>query len=162
MSTKTESLTADQIISNILNSKGQFVKAIWKSEPTPAASHKKAGVLLEKKTSAVCRAGINFANLSSVKIDIEEGERGEVQELPWGQWLSFPYVIEHKDSLYIRLYPSDTKSNTIYYVNGEVVNKETFASYLTPSDAKKLFEGDKPECFTVKRDNIISTEEFEG
>jgi len=162
MSTKTDSLTADQIISNILNSKGQFVKAVWKSEPTPAAAHKKAGVLLEKKTSAVCRAGINFANLSSVKIGIEEGERGEVQELPWGQWLSFPYIIEHKDSLYIRLYPSDTKSNTIYYVNGEVVDKDTFASYLTPSESAKLYSGEKPECFTVKRDNIISTEEFEG
>ena len=160
--TKSNHLSADDIINKILSSKGQFVKAVWKSNPTPAAAHKKAGIVLEKKTSAVCRAGINFANLSSVKLGIENEERGEVQELPWGEWLQFPYVIEHKESLYLRLYPSDTKSNTIYYVNGEVVEKDTFASYLTPSESAKLYSGEKPECFTVKRDNILSTEEFEG
>ena len=61
MQTKTQSLTADEILSRILNAKGQFVKAVWKSNPKPAAAHK--GVLLEKHTSAVCRAGINYANL---------------------------------------------------------------------------------------------------
>jgi hypothetical protein len=168
MSTKTDSLTADQIISNILNSKGQFVKAVWKSEPTPAAAHKKAGVLLEKKTSAVCRAGINFSQLSAVKMGVESGERDVVGELPFGEWLHFPYVIKHvpkgseEEVLYIRLYPSDTKSNTLYYVNDEVVDKKTFASYLTPSESKKLLEGEKPLCFTVKRENIIGVDDFEG
>lgn len=157
---KTPSLTADQVVQNILNSKGQFVKALWKSNPKPSASFKT--VELEKKTSAVVRAGINFANLSSVKVGIEEGTRGEVQELPWGTWLQFPYIIEHKDALYIRLYPTDSKAHTSYYANGELVDKEKFASFLTPSEAKKLLEGEKPECFTVKRDNIIGVEDFEG
>jgi hypothetical protein len=162
MTTNTSPLTADTIIQNLLSSKGQFRRAIWKSNPSPAAAHKKAGIVLEKKTSAVVRAGINFANLSSVKIGIEEGTRGEVQELPWGTWVQFPYVIEHKDSYYLRLYPSDTKSTTMYFVNDEEVDKDTFASYLTPSESAKLYTGEKPECFTVKRDNIIGMEEFEG
>lgn len=160
--TKTQSLTAQQILERILNAKGNFVKAVWKSNPTPAAAHKKAGIILEKHTSAVCRAGINFANLSSVQHGIAEGTRGEVQELPWGQWKVFPYIIEHKDAEYVRLYPTDSRCETVYFVNGEQVDKETYASYLTPSEAAKMSSGEKPDCFTIKRENIISTEDFGG
>ena len=166
--TKQQSLTADQIIERILNAKGQFVKAVWKSNPTPAAAHKKAGIILEKHTNAVCRAGINFANLSSVQVGIANGERDEVQELPFGTWLKFPYIIKHtpkgseEEQYYIRLYPSDSPSNTIYFVNGDQVDKDEFSKYLTESDKKKMYSGEKPECFTIKRDNIISTEDFGG
>jgi len=158
MNTKTQTLTSDQIINNLLNSKGQFVRVVWKSDVKPAAIHKDK--VLEKRTSAVVRSGVNFANLSAVKEGIANDERGEVQELPWGQWLSFPYVIEHKDTLYLRMYPSDTKSTTVYYVNGETVDKSDFIALLTPSESKKITEGVAPPCFNVKRDNIISTEDF--
>jgi len=60
------------------------------------------------------------------------------------------------------LYPSDTKSTTIYYVNGNEVSKDEFMKYLTPSEAKKMTDGEAPLCFTVKRDNIIGMEEFEA
>lgn len=160
--TNTPSLSANEILEKILNTKGSFVKANWKSNPKPAAAHK--GVLLEKVTSAVCRAGINFANLSAVKAGIESGERGEVQELPWGTWKQFPHVIEHKGEEYIRLYPSDGNNHhatSLYYTNGVEVTKEEFAKYLTPSEAKKLLEPseeDRPLCFTVKRVNILGTD----
>ncbi len=166
--TKTQSLTAQQILERILNAKGNFVKAVWKSNPTPAAAHKKAGIVLEKHTSAVCRAGINFANLSSVQQGIAEGNRGEVQELPFGTWLKFPYLITHtpkgseQEQIYVRLYPTDSRSNTLYFVNGEQVEKDVFSQYLTESDKKKMYSGDKPECFTIKRENILSTEDFGG
>ena len=166
--TKTQSLTAQQILERILNAKGNFVKAVWKSNPTPAAAHKKAGIILEKHTSAVCRAGINFANLSSVQQGIAEGTRGEVQELPFGTWLHFPYIIKHtpkgcdEEQHYVRLYPTDSRCETVYFVNGEQVDKETYASYLTPSEAAKMSSGEKPECFTIKRENILSTEDFGG
>lgn len=163
MKTNTVSLTADEVISRILNTKGSYVKAYWKSNPKPAAAHK--SVLLEKVTGAVVRSGIDFSNLGSVKEGIESGDRGEVQPLPWGQWKMFPYVIEHKDTDYIRLYPSLSATHipqTTYYVNGSVVNKSEFASYLTASESNKLLDGEKsrPECFTVKADNIIGTEEY--
>lgn len=168
-STKQQSLTAEQIIERIMKSKGQFVKAVWKSNPTPAAAHKKAGVILEKHTSAVCRAGINFANLSSVQAGIANGERGEVQSLPWGEWKvdeqgnsMFPYLITHKGADYVRLYPTDSRCETIYFVNGEQVDRKTFATYLTPSEAAKATSDEKPECFTIKKDNILSTEDFGG
>lgn len=161
METKTQSLTADEILSKILSSKGQFVKAVWKSNPKPAAAHK--GVLLEKHTDAVCRAGINFANLSSVQDAIAAGERGEVQSLPWGEWKTFPYIIEHKGAEYVRLYPAEgAHCKTVYFVNGVQVDKDMFASYLTPSEAAKMSKGEKPECFTVKRENILATEDYGG
>jgi hypothetical protein len=166
MQTTTQSLTAEQILERILNCKGQFVKAVWKSNPSPAAAHKKAGIVLEKHTSAVCRAGINFANLSSVQQGIEEGTRGPVQELPFGSWKVFPYIITHtpkgseKEVEYIRLYPTDSRCETVFFVNGEQVDRDTFTSYLTPSEAAKATSGEKPECFTVKRENILATDEF--
>lgn len=171
MTTATNPLSADAIRDKILNSKGHFVKASWKSNPKPAAAHK--SVLLEKHTVAVVQAGVNYANLSAVKEGIASGERGEVQELPWGTWYTdkltkkswFPYVIEHKDQLYIRLYPSGASNHipkSVFYVNGEVVDKATFASYLTPSEAKKILfptDEDKPLCFTIKSENILDIPE---
>lgn len=166
--TKTTSLTADEIIERILKAKGNFVKAVWKSNPTPAAAHKKAGIILEKHTDTVCRAGINFSNLSSVQAGIESNERGEVQELPFGTWHKFPYIIKHtpkgsdEEQYYIRLYPTENRSNTIYFVNGEQVDKDNFSQYLTESERKKMYSGEKPECFTIKMDNILATEDFGG
>jgi hypothetical protein len=167
--TKTQSLTSEQIHERILNSKGQFVRVMWKSNPTPAAVHKKAGIVLEKRTSAVCRAGINFANLSSVQQGIAEGTRGEVQELPWGKWKVdsegnslFPYSIEHNNVDYTRLYPTDVPCEVQYLVQNVQVTKEMYAEYLIPSEKTKLYSGEKPECFTIKTANILSTEDFEG
>jgi hypothetical protein len=164
MNTHTASLTATEVINKILNTKGSFVKAYWKSNPKPAAAYK--NVILEKVTSAVVRAGVNFANLSSVKDAIENGERGEVQSLPWGNWKQFPYIIEHKDAEYIRLYPSTGNNHfpsSTYYVDGQVVDKGTFAEFLTESERKKLLnpEENRPECFTVKSNNILGTEDYE-
>jgi len=163
MQTTSPSLTAADITEKILNCKGNFVKVFWKSNPTPASAHKKAGIILEKVTNAVVRAGIDFANLSSVKEGIANGERGEVQSLPWGEWKQFPYVISHKDKEYIRLYPSVGNIPKVkYFVNNAEVDKNTFASYLTPSEANKLLNPEeKPlECFTVSADNILGTDDY--
>lgn len=164
MQTNNKPLSANEIVMNILSTKGAFVSACWKSNPKPAAAFK--GTLLEKHTSAVCRAGINFANLSSVKAGIASGERGEVQELPWGRWFVdsegknwFPHIIEHKESFYIRLYPVEgAKSESLYFVGGREVSKELFDSYLTPSDAAKSTQ--TLTCFTIKAENVLSTSAF--
>lgn len=169
--TNTKSLTADSVLNNILASKGGFVKVMWKSEPKPAAKFK--GKNLEKITDAVCRAGIDYANLSPVKEGIASGERGEVEPLPWGEWYidstgksMFPYLITHKDTMYVRLYPStnkDQRPKSNFFVDGVKVDKQTFASYLTPSAAKKLLEPeDNPLCFTIKECNILGTEDMDA
>lgn len=143
---------------NIISAaKGSFQSVTWKSNPTPAACHKKAGIALEKITTAVCKAGIDFAKLSTVKEGISSGERGEVESLPWGEWEIFPFTIQHKGERYIRLYPASQKnqSKTIYKVNGGEVSKDIFLGYLTPSEQAKMQSGEKPLCFTVKESNLI-------
>ena len=104
---------------------------------------------------------MEFQNLSSVKEAIESGERGEVQELPWGEWVYYPYLIKHNESYYLRMYPTDSIPVVRYFVNDVEVTKDVFATYLTPSEAKKLLSEDKekPECFTIKMENVLSTEE---
>ena len=158
-------IPAHEIKNRILNSKGSFVKARWKSQPKPAGAFKQFS--LEKITEGVVRAGIDYSNLSAVKLEVEAGNRNPVGELPWGQWKidedgesMFPYVIEHKGEDYIRLYPSEGQNHhcsSTYYVDGVQVSKEDFAKYLTPSEAKKLLdtESTQPLCFTIKAKNVL-------
>ena len=135
-----------------MEARGNFVAVSFCTTKKPASAHK--GRLLEKVTTGVFRAGINFANLTSVKTAIENGERGEVQPLPWGEWYSFPYVIVHKEAYYLRLYPAkNAQLQVTYLVDGQSVTKEVFNSFLTPSDAKAR---ENFECFTVKCENIIA------
>jgi hypothetical protein len=166
MTTTVNPLSAAAIKNKILNSKGQFIKASWKSNPSPAASFKKEGIILEKRTLAVIQAGVNYSQLSAVKNAIAAGDRNEVGELPWGSWKvidgvsQFPYLIEHKGVDYIRLTPSQAGNHipkSTYYVNGEQVTKEEFSRFLTPSEANKLLnpKEEHPLCFTIKSDNIL-------
>lgn len=145
---------SEKILTRILDCKGQYISLVTKTEVKPAAAHK--DVVLEKITSNKYRAGIQFKNLKSVKDAIESGERGEIQPLRWGTWKKYPYVIEHKEKEYIRLYPatnSDSGIEVKYKVNGQEVPRSTFNSYLKPSDLNK--QGTIPECFCVAVDNIL-------
>lgn len=142
------------IMERIIAAKGQFVSVSWKSEVKPAAAHK--SLKLEKITKGVCRSGIDFSNLSSVQQAIEDGKREAVQALPWGEWKSFPHIIEHKGEEYARLYPSkNCKLETSYLLNGKEIDKKEFISYLTPSTAAKMTSGEMPDCLTVKVKNLI-------
>ena len=160
-------------VERFLDSKGQFIAATWVSPKKPAAAHKSKR--LEKRTSGTFRAGITFANLGSVKDGIRDGERGEVGQLPWGEWERFPYFIQHKGERYVRLYPpsktievTDENGETVhkrvadwaaanlavqYFVDGVEVDRETFNGFLTPSDARK--RDTDAECITVKANNLV-------
>lgn len=136
--------------------KGTFQFITWKSTVKPAAKFK--GDVLEKKVSAVCRAGIDFKNLSSVKQGIALDTRGEVEGLPWGEWEAFPFTIAHKGERYVRLYPA-ARSNQVksqLFLNGEPTNLFRFARRLTPSERKKMRDKERPACFTVLESNLIA------
>lgn len=153
------SIPAVKQIEKILNSKGQFVSVHFRSDVKASAANK--NVKLHKETKAVVKAGINFANLKRVKNAIENGERSEIGELPWGNWFKFPYIIEHKLNFYLRLYPSINNIPKVsYFVDGKEVDKLNFASFLTPSAQKGLLEKSEPsECFTLKATNILDITE---
>jgi hypothetical protein len=149
---------SEEILAKILNCKGQYISLITKTTVQPAAAHK--SVALEKIISNKYRAGIQFKNLTSVKKAIESGEREEIQPLRWGKWKKYPYVIEHKDKEYIRLYPSTNSDSGIevkYKVNGKEVPRSAFNAYLKPSDLNK--QGAIPECYYIALDNILEIKE---
>lgn len=128
--------------------KGQFIAAEWMSEPKPLAAHK--GKVLRKFSKATVRTGVSFANLSSVKEGIAAGERGEVESLPWGEWMVYPYIITHKGNEYLRLTLTEGCPITSRYeVDGVEVDAATFHSMLPKSS------GERPEVLTVKVANLI-------
>lgn len=159
MSNNTNLVSLDDLFTK----KGQYISATFQTEKKGAAAHKL--VKLEKKTSGIFRAGIDFGNLSTVKESIENGERGEVQPLVWGKWEKFPYTILHtpknqtEEIRYVRLYPSLNQIHKVsvqYLVNGVETTKQKFVSYLTNSDAREMLEGGKEiECFTVMHKNLL-------
>jgi hypothetical protein len=138
------STSQSNALTAFLSCKGQFASVTFKSNPKPCAASK--GVELEKTTSGVFRAGINFANLASVKEGIANGERGEVQSLPWGEWVQFPFVIQHKGERFLRLTVAPNPSI-----------KDEFESHLPPS-ARSDAKADKAptEVFTIKEANLLS------
>jgi hypothetical protein len=163
ITTTIQSLTANEILSKFFKGKGQFMRAAWKSNPKPAAAFK--DTILEKRTTTIVRSGLSFSNLSSVQEKIENGERSpEIGPLPFGEWVIPNYLIKYDKggvtNYYLRMYPTDSIPVVRYFVNGDETPKDVFATYLTPSEAKKLTgEKEKPECFTIKMENVLSTEE---
>ena len=91
-----------------------------------AAAHKARK--LRKVVTAVCQTGLDYAALR-VNKDRETGA------LPWGTWMdgAEPFIIQHKGQDYARLYVVENGVRAIYTVDGEVVDKATYESYLTPS-----------------------------
>jgi len=147
-------MKAQDIVEKIRNSKGQHVKVIWAKVCKTKGGHS----IVVKKTVAWVRSGIDFSHLKPVKEAIENGERGPANPLPWGKWKEFPFVIEHQDNEYVRLYPSvfdNLRSRSEYTRNGEPVALEDIKDTLYASE---LSGGEKVECFTVKADNVISVE----
>jgi hypothetical protein len=143
---KPISQAAQSLIAAIENCRGQFAKCAFTSTVKGAAAHKDKA--LTKETVGVFRSGIDYANLKTVKDGIASGERGEVESLPWGEWALFPFIIVHKESEYLRLYPVPNAAMEVTYkVDGVEVDKATFQSYLTPSQCA---EKDAPACITKK------------
>lgn len=150
-------MNASDIVNQLKNVKGQHVKASWERQvKTP----KECPSVILKRTTAYVRAGIDYANLKSVKDGIASGERGEVEPLPWGTWTEFPFIIAHNGVEYVRLYPAafdNLKAEVSYTIDGaqatteqvyaiaskgEVsvkdVSLETFAANLSKPMAKKI------------------------
>ena len=148
-------MNATEIIDNIKNRKGQHVKVTWQRV---AKTLHVSNLLVTKRTEAWVRAGIEFANIGKVIKAIEAGERGEVQELPWGRWFDYPFIIEHKGILYIRLYPSsfvNLATSVEWAINGRPTTYNDVACYLLASEKRKEND-ERPLCFTIKAESVIS------
>jgi hypothetical protein len=152
------------LIESIKGCKGQFIRASYTTTIKTAAAHK--GVVITKTVEGIFRSGIDYSKLQSVKSGIESGERKEVGELPWGEWLEFPWIIGHKGNEYIRLYPTSQVPTAAYEISDPKratdrnqswpATKEEVAAYLTPGDAAKLLSPDKerPEVICKKVQDV--------
>lgn len=146
MTTPTISQAAQSLIDAIKGCRGQFIRASFTSVVKGAAAHKDK--VLTKATTGVFRSGIDYANLKAVKECIASGDRGDVESLPWGEWALFPWIIIHKETEYVRLYPVDGQRNEVhYFIDGTEVDKTAFQACLTPSQCA---EKDAPTCITKK------------
>lgn len=117
----------------------------WQSVVKPAAAH--AARVLRKVTTATVMTGAKYADLA-----VNAGQ--QTGELPWGQWAEYPHIVAHKGKEYARLYVLDGTIRTLYMVDGEVVDRDEFNTFLTPSAAS----AGRPNggCITVTLDNIKS------
>jgi hypothetical protein len=138
----------NRIVGMLSGNKGANVSVSWKRE---AKVKKSCPILIEKQTSAIVRAGIDYANLAIVK---DSGI--EVGELPWGTWNVFPFSIVHKGVEYIRLYQAGGISfspKVQWFANGEPVEKASVEEYLLASEKG---DGAAPACFTIKAKDVLT------
>lgn len=143
------------IIESLKGHHGQNIRASWQKSCKLLQGY--AGNVVTKTTVAVVRGGIDYANLASVREGIASGERDEVQSLPWGEWAQFPVHITHRGADYVRLYPPTGGISQMpkvqWQLNGEPVEYAAIEHMLLASEKPK---GEKPDCFTVKAENIVS------
>lgn len=104
-----------------------------------------------KSVTAVVRAGVNYDARKVVKEAREDGTLpAENAGLPWGTWVLFPYVITHKGSLYVRLYPTDLEHVKAFFtLDGVPVAKSELEGICTASEFR---ESSGTDCFTVRQE----------
>ncbi len=141
------------IVKTLKNHKGQHIQACWRRQ----AKTRKGVSGIEKQTCAYVRSGIDYANLGVVKQGIASGERGDVQPLPWGNWLEFPFLIEHKGEHYVRLYPAsfqNLKPSVQWFRDGNPVELADIKESLLASEYT-TYSDNEPVCFTIRANDVV-------
>lgn len=146
-------MNTDEFLAKVNGGVGHF-QVEWQTTVKPAAAHRARN--LRKVSSATCMTGAEYRLLNDHAIRDADGnatgERTETGSLPWGEWETYPYVVAHKGQKYARIYTVDGTVRSIYLVDGEIVDRDTFNTFLTPSAAasKRPTGG----TLTVKMDNL--------
>ena len=74
--------------------------------------------------------GVDYDTVINTQRELE-GKEGDykAEPLPWGWWVKYPVLIEHRERLYIRVsYPEVVKSPT-YHFDGKLI-EEDISGYL--------------------------------
>ncbi len=153
-------MNANEIVNALKGKSGRHVPAVWEKK---MKTLKGVTLPITKKTTAYVRAGIDYANLSTVKEGVESGERGDVQGLPWGEWELFPFIIRHTPKgasvsfQYVRLYPAvfdNLKTTVQYFIDGHPAKLEQVKPLCLASEFRD--EEKEITCFTLRAENILS------
>lgn len=132
---------------------GTWVAILWEKE---LKTRKGVEASIVKMTEATLRMGVAYDNKASVQEKRENGELpSENQGLPYGTWYRFPYLIESKGKLQLRVTTSqNTKYNTKYFMNGTEVTKDEIRELVLKSEIES--NGERPEVFNIKIENVLA------
>lgn len=132
--------------------RGTFVRATWQSVvPTP----KKDGHIVIKVTTGIIRLGVDYRNIASV-----QAAGLGTNPLPGeDQWKYFPYIIEGKSGLKLRITRVNNPirhPHSYYLVDGKKMTKDEVVAtgYVAPSYLEP-HSVDSP-IFTVKVENVLA------
>lgn len=130
------------VLKRVFARTGQFVSVLWQR---PLKTRKGIDCVVTKEVRGTVRVGLSYDSRGAVQDARETGQLPSANAgLPWGNWLVFPYVIEHKGAHYVRLYPvakadgSPRALKVRYRVNGRSVDRETAQSLCLASEFSKV------------------------
>lgn len=136
------------LLQTFLSRKGQFAtldkrKKFEKSELRAGWKN----LDLECITTGISvKCGCDFSRLKG-------NEDKEGGELPWGKWLIFPYVIEHRGKIYFRFTTvAGSKHKKKFLLSGKEITEDEAKKYILPSYFKKK----DMQVFNCKESDIIN------
>lgn len=141
------------LIKKALAYTGQFVSMVWNS---PMKTRAGVASDVRKEVSAVVRVGLAQDSRAAV---IEARRRGNLPAknagLRWGRWIFFPYLIEHKTNIYLRVYPvAGHNPNVKYFLNGVEARLEEIQELVYASELPKEYEA--WNCFFLNVENLVA------
>lgn len=143
---------ADTFLKHIMTRKGQIVTIVSER----AMRVRKGQQPITKRSEFQCRVGVNYDRIKDVIAKRESGELPkENAGLPWGTWVEFPYVIEHKGEFYVRCtsLDNDFYREPLYTRAGDAISREEAqASCL----ASEFADRDNNDVFNIRLNSILS------
>jgi hypothetical protein len=110
-----------------------------------------------KQSKFQCRVGVDYNNIANVQAKREMGlAPATPQPLPWGKWVLFPYVIEHKGNFYFRcttMHNANSVHEVNYFQNGKEISREKAQQECTAAEFR---EGSGEDVFVVKVESIVA------
>lgn len=119
-----------------------------------------------KLVSTNCQFNYDYEKAVKNRISKSGGDPNEFtgEKLPWGNWLSFNKLIEHKDQIYVRFYKlAKVKSDIVYFINGNIASAEEVkiikeflpaTNYNSQKQSEAGLEDNQVMLFNVNIDNI--------
>lgn len=139
------------LIRYALSKTGQFTGFLW---VRPVKTRKGVSAVITKTVRCVGRVGLSYDNRAAVQDARASGELPAVNAgLPWGEWLVFPTLIQHKGNIYVRVYPVPGRApKVIYKMDGRIVKKSDIVSLCLASEFGEVNES--IGCMTLKADAL--------
>lgn len=145
------------IIKHLMHLKGQFCSITYRRPLKLLKEYVNKGMVGEKLTSMMVRAGVDYTHIQNV---IEKNESGELKSdglLRGRKWIFFPYILQSEKTgkLLFRFYTVKGKrANSRYFIDGNEVAEEVLPTYCLSSEYRER-EGTL-DCFDLPIETILN------